>query len=155
MNRQIALLIQIVAQEWKIDCIDLGSTTFNREELKRGFEPDSCFYFQNAPQIRGKPEIDLTVDPAPELVVEIDITSPSLDKMPIYAQLGIPEVWRYTKNGISILHLENGVYQEQANSLALPFITSDALYDLLLQSVAMTGYEWLRAVQTWARQQQP
>jgi len=75
-----------------------GSTTFKRLNQARGAEPDSSFYIQNAARIRGKREIDLTQDPPPDLVVEIDITSSSLNRFQIYATLGVPELWRYDEN---------------------------------------------------------
>ena len=88
-NRAVALLVEVLAEELNIDVDNLGSTTFRREDIERGFEPDSCFYIQNADKVRGKARIDLTTDPSPDLVIEIDITSGSLDKFPIYAQVGV------------------------------------------------------------------
>jgi len=40
-----------------------GSTTFKRADLARGFEPDECYYLQNAPAVRAKDQVDLSVDP--------------------------------------------------------------------------------------------
>jgi Uma2 family endonuclease len=91
-NRAIALLVEVVAEELGRDLRNLGSTTLKRADVRRGVEPDSCFYLQNEPRVRGKTDINLGLDPPPDLVVEIDITSPSLDKLPIYAELGVPEV---------------------------------------------------------------
>src|SRR3954462_13121446 len=104
-NRRIAQLVLAVSDELGIEAEDLGSTTFRREDLARGFEPDSCFYIQNEERIRGKGRIDLTVDPPPDLVIEIDITSPSFSKLPIYAQIGVPEVRRYDGERMTILVL--------------------------------------------------
>ena len=81
-SHTLSLLVEILAEELNIDVYGLGSTTFNREDLERGFEPDSCFYIQNEERIRGKNRIDLAFDPPPELVIEIDITSPSINKLP-------------------------------------------------------------------------
>ena len=75
LNRSIALLVEFLAAELGIDVYDLGSTTFRREDLERGFEPDSCFYIENEERVRGKTRKDLSVDPPPDLVIEIDITS--------------------------------------------------------------------------------
>src|SRR5882724_6107193 len=91
-NRAVALLVEVLAEELNIDVDNLGSTTFRREDIERGLEPDSCFYIQNVDKVRGKARIDLTTDPSPDLVIEIDITSGSLDKFPIYAQVGVPEI---------------------------------------------------------------
>ncbi|MHC4089359.1 MAG: Uma2 family endonuclease, partial [Planctomycetota bacterium] len=80
-NRTLALLIEMLALEMEMEIRNLGSTTFKRADMLRGFEPDTCFYIQHVEQISGKDEIDLTVDPPPDLVLEIDITHPSLDKL--------------------------------------------------------------------------
>jgi len=74
-NRALSLFVDLVTGEWDIELRRLGSTTFTRRDLSKGFEPDSCFYIQNVEQVRDKEEIDLTVDPPPDLVIEIDITS--------------------------------------------------------------------------------
>jgi Uma2 family endonuclease len=150
-NRALASLVENVAVEWRMSFRNLGSTTFKREDLGRGFEPDSCFYLQNAERIRGKTRIDLTVDPPPDLVIEIDITHTSLDKLPIYAALGVPEVWRYSGNRLSILALEGGTYQEREESLALPRVTAAALTGLLRESQEMDPPDWILRVRDWAR----
>jgi Uma2 family endonuclease len=78
-------LIGVIAEELEIGLEGVGSTTFRREDLARGFEPDACYYLTKAEYIRHKDDIDLAVDPPPELVIEIDITSPSLNKFSILA----------------------------------------------------------------------
>ncbi len=90
-NRILALLVDTASDELGLDVQSLGSTTFRREDLDRGFEPDSCFYFAEAGRVRRKKKVDLSFDPPPELVIEVDITSSSLPKDSIYATLGVPE----------------------------------------------------------------
>ncbi len=150
-NRSIALLVEFVAAEMGIDVYDLGSTTFKREDLERGFEPDSCFYIQNEERIRGKDRIDLAVDPPPDLVIEIDITSPSFSKLPIYAQIGVPEVWRYDGERMTILVLEGSDYVETTESIVLLPVTSNSLTDLVEKSKATRRTIWLEKVREWAR----
>src|SRR5438034_9295297 len=72
-----------------------GSATWKRRTFRKGAEPDTCFYVANAHRIIGKPKIDLDSDPPPDIVVEIDMTNESLSKFPIYAAIGVPEIWRY------------------------------------------------------------
>jgi Uma2 family endonuclease len=151
-NRSIALLVEFVAAEMGIDVYDLGSTTFRREDLERGFEPDSCFYIQNEERIRGKNRRDLVVDPPPDLVIEIDITSPSLNKLPIYAQIGVPEVWRYDGERITILVLEDSGYMEKVESFVLPPVTGRVLTDLVEKSKSMKRTIWLKSVREWVRE---
>ncbi|MGI8859622.1 MAG: Uma2 family endonuclease [Rubrobacteraceae bacterium] len=153
LNRRIAQLIITFTEEMNIEAEDLGSTTFRREDLERGFEPDSCFYIENKGRIRGKGRIDLTVDPPPDLVIEIDITSPSLDKVPIYARMKVPEVWRFDGQRLAILALEGTVYVESAQSTVLPPLTGATLSDFIGKSKSMKRTAWLRTVREWAREQ--
>jgi len=104
----IALLVDRLAMELEIDVTGARSTTFDREDLARGFEPDASFYFsENAAKVRGKRRLSLDAgDPPPDLVVEVDITSPSASKLPIYARLGVPEVWRHDGEAATILVLD-------------------------------------------------
>src|SRR5215470_14554746 len=74
LNRIVARFLEGVAAALDLDIRSLGSTTFKRKDVLRGFEPDSCFYLQNAPAIRGKTRLDLSIEPPPDLVIEIDIT---------------------------------------------------------------------------------
>ena len=151
-NRRIAQLVLAVAEELNIEAEDLGSTTFRREDLERGFEPDSCFYIQNEEQVRGKDRIDLAVDPPPDLVIEIDITSPSFSKLPIYAQIGVPEVWRYDGERMTILVLEGSDYAKTAESIVLPPVTSNVLTDFVEKSKSMKRTAWLEVVREWSRE---
>ena len=151
-NRTIALLVEEVALEMGIDVDNVGSHTFMREDLARGFEPDTCFYIQNADRVSGKARIDLAVDPPPDLVIEIDIAHPSLDKLPLYAAAGVPEVWRYADNGVTIYRLTGDAYHRQEASLVLPGLTSQLLSQFMQDSTAMKRTAWVRRVRDWARQ---
>lgn len=151
INRTISLLVDLLAEELEIDVENLGSTTFKREDLKRGFEPDTCFYVQNAGHLGGKIELDLTVDPPPDLVIEIDITSPSLNRFPLFARFGVPEIWRYDGERMHILVLEEDGYLERAVSLALPILTSEVLTRFATEGTTLRRRIWMRQVREWAR----
>src|SRR5919112_5545286 len=88
-HESVAYFVAVLAEEMRVNAYGVGSTTYRRGDIGRGFEPDASFYIRNEERIRGKPRIDLSVDPPPDLVIEVDITSPSLDKFPIYARLGV------------------------------------------------------------------
>lgn len=153
INRTLAQLVEVLAEEFDADILRAGSTTFDREDLLKGFEPDSCFYFQSAGAIRGKEKIDLNVDPPPDLIIEIDISSDSLNKFPVFAAVGAPEVWRFNGNAVIILQLENGQYVEARQSLTLPPLTSELATKFLEDSRKMASTAWLRRVREWAREQ--
>jgi Uma2 family endonuclease len=151
MNHLLALLAELFANERDIDLVGGGSTTFSRKDLERAFEPDSCFYIQHAKTVRAKKEIDLNQDPPPDLVIEIDLTSPSLNKLPIYAAIGVPEVWRYSKAVLQILKLENNAYVVSSDSSVLPKITAADLNHLLKSGQQLEGPAWHRQVREWAK----
>jgi Uma2 family endonuclease len=149
----IALLVNIVAEEMAIDVEGFGSTTFRREDLERGFEPDACFYIKNVSRVRGKANLDLSVDPPPDLIIEIDITHPSINKFSIFARLGVPEVWQYDANQLNIFLLSGESYLKQEESVALPILTSAIISNFIKESQTIERPVWLRQLRAWARQQ--
>ena len=153
LNRSIATLCEVIAEECNIELDNVGSNTFKREDLARGFEPDSCFYVQNVERVRSREQIDLTVDPPPDLVIEIDISRSSLDRFPIFASIGVPEVWRYDGMRAAIFKLAGGAYQEQETSEAFPGVTGQIITQFIEESKTLTRTVWLRRVRAWARQQ--
>jgi Uma2 family endonuclease len=155
-NRNIQLIVEMLAMVWRIHIRNLGSVTLKREDLERGFEPDSCFYIQSVDQVDGLEQINLTAgDPAPDLIIEIDFTSPSLEKFPLYAEIGVPEIWHLKTRGehIKILQLSEGQYIEKDRSIAFPLLTQQALVDFVLFSRTALRFDWLEAVRDWAREQ--
>ncbi len=133
-NRTLNLIVEIVAAELDVNVRVLGSSTFKRKDLERGFEPDSCFYVKNAKRIRRKKRLDLAIDPPPDLVIEIDITSSSIPRMPIFAEFGVPEVWRYDGNSLRMSKLEDNEYVSLNRSLAFRILTPRVLEDFLGKS---------------------
>jgi Uma2 family endonuclease len=150
-NRSIELLVAVIAEETNVEVYSLGSTSFNRDDLQRGFEPDSCFYVQNVDRVQGKQRIDLHVDPAPDLVVEIDITHSSIDKLAIFAQIGVPEVWRFDGKRFEILLLQDGQYAVSPQSLVFPLVQGEMPSTLLAASVDAGNVAWMRRVRAWVR----
>lgn len=153
LNRLIADLFTIIADESKLDFVTAGSTTFRRQDLERGFEPDSCFYIEHADRIRDQDEIDLSRDPPPDFIIEVDVTSPSVPRFPIFAAVGVPEVWRCDGAQVRILRLTSGSYVEATESVALPRVTSDVLTRFMQASEQQQRTVWLRDVRAWAREQ--
>ncbi len=117
----IADFVTAIADELEIEVMQLGSLTLEQEELRRAIEPDTCFYIQNEALVRSK-NIDLQNDPPPDLAIESDYTSSSLNKFNIYASLGVPELWRYRKQTLQVYQLMEGNYELSETSLAFPFL---------------------------------
>ena len=152
--RVVALLVEELAVEWDLDLESAGSTTFRREDLARGFEPDECFYFTNIEAVRGKRDVNLNAgDPPPDLVFEADVTNPSLNKLPIYARLGVAEVWRYDGGRLEILSRNSAGdgYEVVAGSAFLPLLTSTDLTRFVQEGLTTRRPTWVRGVREWAR----
>jgi Uma2 family endonuclease len=149
----ITRIVDIVAANLGTPIRSVGSTTFRRKDLERGFEPDASFYIQNEERIRGQRAVDLTVDPPPDLVLEMEMSRSSLDKLPLFASMGIPEVWRCDGQRVTIFILEQDRYRESTASLALPVLTNDILTRFLAESRTALSPDWFRAVSDWARGQ--
>ena len=109
----------------------LGSATWKRQRIQKGVEPDACFYVANAGRIIGKREIDLESDPPPDIAVEVDTTNSSRDKLPIYAALRIPEIWRYDGKQAEIFQLKADSYFRSETSMFLVGLSSSLLTELI------------------------
>jgi Uma2 family endonuclease len=149
----IARLLEAMALELDIDIECFGSTTWKRKSVKRGIEPDECFYIGNAAKIRHK-EIDLEHDPAPDLALEIDVRSSALDRESIYAALKIPELWRYDGRTLTFLQLQHDrTYAPCSRSLSFPMLTSGDLERFLNQRASLSSNQVLKQFLIWVREQ--
>jgi Uma2 family endonuclease len=149
----IARIVDIVTAIIGVPILSAGGTTYRRNDLERAFEPDASFYIQHDAQVRDRPEIDLTVDPPPDVVLEMEMSRSALDKLPLFASMGVPEVWRCDGQRVTILILEQDRYRESPSSLALPVLTSDVLTRFLAESRTALSPDWFQAVSDWARGQ--
>jgi len=156
-NRLIESLIGVIADELNLNLKKFGSLTMKREKKRKGAEPDSCYYLQNEPLVRNKQDIDLDKDPPPDLALEIDITSGSLDKRPIYAAIGVPELWRYDGYRLEVFVLQklDGNYQSVSQSPTFPWLPLDVIPRFIRQSLVDGETATLRAFRAWVREQQP
>ena len=153
-NRLIDDLIRAIADELGLNLKKMGSLTLKREGLKKGAEPDSCYYLQHEPQVRGKQNINLNVDPPPDLVLEIDITSGSLNKLSIYQALAVPEIWRYDGAVLTVFVLQtSGDYQLVQQSQVFPLLDVKAIPRFIRQSLTDGETATLRTFRQWVRQQ--
>jgi len=150
-NRALALVVEVVGAALGYDPLDVGGMTFQRCDIRRGFEADTAFYVQHARQVEGKKQIDANVDPPPDLVIEIEVRRSSLAKLPVYAAFGVPEVWRYDGVRVTIYRLDAGGYAERATSEVLPGLTDERLTRFVVGRQRTKRSDWLVAVQAWAR----
>jgi len=152
-KKVVGRFVETIAEELKINLYPLGSTTLNRPDIESGAEPDECFYVQNLAAIQGKTRINLAHDPVPDLVIEIDITSRSDNRMTTYAALGIPELWRYDGATFTVWQLQAGQYLESDRSLAFPTIPVRDIAQFLQRATTTDYLELVRQFRAWVQQQ--
>lgn len=147
-------LVSVLEDTLRIPIQSYGSTTHKTRKRRKGTEPDDCFYIQNASRVIGR-KIDLAVDPPPDLALEVDFSSPSLSKFPIYAALGVPELWRYKSDDVKFYQLVEDEYEEIEYSVAFPFLSSATLTRFLLLGITdgQTAAKWDFA--DWVRVNKP
>jgi Uma2 family endonuclease len=150
-NRILSSLVELLCLEKGVSALNFGSTTFRSEAALKGCEPDTAFYIQSEPAVRGRLAINLEFDPPPDLVIEVDYTSPSLRKLPIYAGLNVPEVWLSEGRQVEFYKLVRNHYRKVRHSLALPFLDSETATGLMQRGLADERIKWVRQVQDWAR----
>jgi Uma2 family endonuclease len=151
-NCILEAIVAFTASERRLDYFRSGSTTLKRSDLLKGCEADSSFYFRNAAamrQLRKSRNIDLQIDPAPDLAIEVDITRSSLQRFPIFAAIGISEVWRYDGERVRFYALDGGIYREVESSAVLPPLTSAQATRFLDQSPNQAAPDWEEAVRDW------
>lgn len=145
-------LVKLLLEELNIDCDVLGSTTFKSKEMQSGIEPDDCFYIQHEAAIRGKDRIDLTVDPPPDLAIEIDNSSPT--SLNSYQALKVPELWRYDGQTLKIYLLQDGKYLESDSSPSFPdFPIIDVIPQYVDRSNTQGRSPTIRAFRAWVKEQ--
>ena len=145
-------MVKILLEELEIDCETFGSSTFKRQEMLQGVEPDDCFYIQNHAVMIGKERIDLTVDPPPDLAIEVDVTSKT--QLSAYEALGVPELWRYENGKLQINLLRDGKYvnsEVSPNFPKLPVV--ETISQLVEQSKTIGRSPALKAFRNWVREQ--
>lgn len=134
------------------DYAPAGSTTFKSAGLERGFEPDASYYVEHAARVRGLTRIDLETDPPPDLVIEIDVTHATMNKLPVYAALGVPEVWRHQGGSVHMYRLTGSSYAEVQDSTVIPGLSAARMTAFVRDSLTTPRPDWWQAVQTWVRE---
>lgn len=147
----ISTAIEDTAEVLDLEYECYGSTTWKREIEKAGLEPDNCFYFQNEARVRGQLQFDLNQDPPPDLALEIDLTSKSLPRFPIYARLGVSELWCYDAGELTLYQLEEGEYQQVSRSGIFPMLPVQELPNVIEQYRLQGRLALRRGVRDWVR----
>ena len=148
-------LIVVLAEELGIEIKSAGSTTLKLKSANRGIEPDNCYYIQNEIAFRVKQTLDLTTDLPPDLAIEIDITSSSINKLAIYSALGIPEIWRYNGRVLQFYQLVENQYLEREFSYAFPLVSAIEISEFIEQSKTIGEVALIKLFRAWVRNKLP
>jgi Uma2 family endonuclease len=152
LKKRIGRVVELMAEEQGIPISSEGSLTLRNQMRLRGVEPDECYYVANEARVRDNEEIDLAVDPPPDLAIEVSVSRSALDKLEIYASLGVPEVWQFDGNALRAYHLQpDGTYREVDGSTAFPFLPLKDVAEWLQQHKGTDDTAWSRSVRRWAR----
>lgn len=145
-------LIACLATERRIPRKSFGSATFRREDRAVGAEPDGCFYFGDIDKVRGMKRFDPVIHRPPDLWIEVDLLSASVPREPIYARLGVPEVWRYGAGRLSVRQLTgNGSYEDNPTSRVLPFLPLADLEAFIAKMLEGDESQVLLEFREWVR----
>jgi Uma2 family endonuclease len=145
----VGWMIDVWAVARRIDVAVGRNTTFGRRDLDRGLEPDNCYWITHEELMRDKEEVDLRFDPPPDLVLEVDVTRSSIPKLPIYAALGVPEVWHWKLDDLQVLRLDSqGEYRTKKGSIELRGFPLVAAAKLLVER---TGKSDTAVIQEFTR----
>lgn len=147
----ISDMVKILLEELNMDNECFGSSTFKRQEMAKGIEPDDCFYIENSAQMIGKERIDLNIDPPPDLAIEVDVTSKT--GLDAYQSLGVPELWRFEDGQMRISLLQDGQYQDANSSSHFPnFPIIEGISQFLERSQTEGRSKTLKAFRQWVRE---
>jgi Uma2 family endonuclease len=148
----LGLFVTRLAEEWEIPYEPLGMTTWKLPGAAKGLEADQCYYIQHHAVAREKEVLALDIDPPPDLAIEVDITTSSLDRMAIYAALGVPEVWRYDGRTVSMFQLQPaGQYQASVSSRSFPGLRPTDIERFIELGRTTDKIRWARELRDWAR----
>ncbi|NUQ65542.1 MAG: Uma2 family endonuclease [Pirellulales bacterium] len=146
-------LIEAWSEELDIDIQSCRAMTCRREDLERGFEPDNSYYVKNEPLVWQKLELDLSVDPPPDLAIEVDLSTDSFKKMPLCAVFGVPEVWRYDGRTLEVFELgPERQYLPRTSSPSFPRLPLLEVQRLLGQVGLVRENALVRSFRTWIRE---
>jgi Uma2 family endonuclease len=150
LNAYLRVVIEIAAEYFEVPIKGLGQTTFRSEDLQKGLEPDSCFYTVNWRRMVRKKRLDMRVDPAPDLAIEIDITSSSINRLGIYAALRVPEIWRCDGESVQVLLLQpSGEYRPSDSSPTFPRLPIGRVLSFGEGNEELDDLSWKNAFRRW------
>ncbi|MDZ8185872.1 MAG: Uma2 family endonuclease [Nostoc sp. ChiSLP02] len=152
-NRLIEGFVLVLCEEFGLEVKSAGSLTMTRDDLEQAAEPDSSFYIQNEFLVRNKENIDLNIDPPPDLLLEVEYSKSKINKLILYAAMGVPEFWRYNGTVLRIYTLNNGQYSQSETSPTFAPVLVTEIPRFIQESKKIGQIAATRAFRSWVRQQ--
>jgi Uma2 family endonuclease len=144
-------MVKILLEELDINNECFGSSTFKRQDMMKGIEPDQCFYIRHYAVMIGKRGLDLTIDPPPDLAIEVDVTSKT--GLNAYEGLGVPELWRVEAGKLRISILQNRQYIDSDMSPHFPnFPVKEKISEFLERCQIEGRSQTLKAFRRWVQE---
>jgi Uma2 family endonuclease len=147
-------MVDLLTEELEISVRGGDTTTHKRQDLGKGAEPDKCYWFgDKARRMSGQRQLDLSRDPAPDLIIEVDVTRTSLDRLKIFAAMEVPEVWRSTTRTLQFLYLQtDGTYLPRTTSRNFPSLQVSSVAEFLKQGRTTDSTQWIRSFRAFVRE---
>jgi len=145
LGRLMGRMIETYSEIRGIEILSVASVTVKRGDLKKGYEADESYYITNLNQVLAKEELDFEVDPAPDLVVEVELTNSAIDKLELFADMEVREVWRHDGKSVQFYRLQKGRYEPISTSMELPGLDADLINRFLDQRLNTGETTFIRA----------
>jgi Uma2 family endonuclease len=155
LSELIGLLVDLLGIVLNVPFQAGGSTTMKRKLKKKGLEPDKCYWFRHEKQMRGrKKQLNLNVDPPPDLAVEVDVTRSVLKRMKIYAALKVPEIWRFRADRLKAYLLQaDGTCKASDHSMVFPSLLMSELEPFLERAAQTDRATLSREFMAWVEKE--
>ncbi|MDZ8066513.1 MAG: Uma2 family endonuclease [Nostoc sp. DedQUE08] len=151
-NRLIEVFVGVLCEELGWEIRRAGSLTLMRDDLQRGAEPDSSYYIQNEALVRDKENIDIAIDPPPDLVLEVEYSRSAIDKLRLYAAMEVPEFWRYNGSVLRVYTLADGQYSEVETSPTFAPVSVKEIPRFIQEAKKNGEIDTTRAFRAWVQQ---
>src|SRR5262245_22553996 len=148
------LFLFVLAEEMDRPLFVGGETTLHQKKVKRGIEPDQCYWIANESRVRGKIGIEFRKDPPPDVFLEVEVSRTIINRLMVLAALRVPEVWRFDGKKVQVGVLQrDGQYQWGNHSPSFPGIAISELGRFLQKARNTDHMAILREFRRWVREQ--
>lgn len=153
IGRFVGRLVDALSEELDLPIAGYGMTTWRRKDKRSGLEADACYYIMNEPLMRQRDDIDLTIDPPPDLAIEVQISRSAIKKLSAYAALGVPEVWLLRGEQLRVMRLDaDRGYEVAEHSAFFPPAAMQGIREFLAKRGMPNETAWIKSFRQWVRE---